>query len=362
MLMSLLTNVLSAVLSMTTNPHAWVLKDLESVPQNGVKVMSTFACGGGSTMGYKLAGCKVIAANDIDKDMATHYKANHKPEHYFLCPIKELLAADLPSELYGIDILDGSPPCSTFSMAGNREKDWGKEKYFREGQATQVLSDLFFDFLDFAEKLKPKVIIAENVKGMLAGNAKGYTKMIMARLKVMGYRPQLFLVNAADCGVPQKRERVFFCAVRDDIKAPPLALAPRHRWVSVGEATNDLQELTADEIKPNAPNPTDLKYWKATKVGRSYADVALRLTGKGSFFGHCKLDPSTPSTTLLATSHTMHWSTMRKVTLRETIRIGSFPDDYWARSERIGKWLIAMSVPPKMMQVVAQAVVEQWLR
>jgi DNA (cytosine-5)-methyltransferase 1 len=140
-------------------------------------------------------------------------------------------------------------------MAGSREKGWGKEKHFREGQSKQVLSDLFFDYLDLVGKLKPKVAIAENVKGMLLGNAKGYTKMIMARFKELGYRPQLFLLNSADCGVPQKRERVFFVAIRNDIKAQPLKLAPQHRWINVGEATIDLQVLTNDEKLETAPAP-----------------------------------------------------------------------------------------------------------
>ena len=118
---------------------AWNLTDLAAVPSNGIKVMSTFACGGGSSMGYKRAGCEVIAANDIDPEMAWHYKLNIKPKHYFLCPIGDLMTAELPPELFELDILDGSPPCSTFSMAGSREKAWGKDKHFREGQAKQVL-------------------------------------------------------------------------------------------------------------------------------------------------------------------------------------------------------------------------------
>jgi DNA (cytosine-5)-methyltransferase 1 len=89
-------------------------------------------------------------------------------------------------------------------------KSWGKNKKFREGQATQVLSDLFFDYLNLVDRLRPRVAIAENVKGMLFGNAKGYTKLVVARFKEIGYRVQLFLLNAADCGVPQRRERVFF--------------------------------------------------------------------------------------------------------------------------------------------------------
>lgn len=347
-----------------TNPHAWFLKDLDSVPKNGIKVMSTFACGGGSTMGYKRAGCDVIAANDIDPEMAYHYKLNHHPKHYFLCPIKDLLSARLPDELFQLDILDGSPPCSTFSMAGSREKAWGKEKHFREGQAKQVLSDLFFDYLDLVERLKPRVAVAENVKGMILGNAKGYTKMVMQRFKEIGYRPQLFLINAADCGVPQKRERVFFCAIRDDIKAPPLVLKPRHRWISAGEATSDLQVLTDAEIRETAPTGIDLDWWHLTKQGDDYGDTIRRLgKGKEKYWNHIKWNKDGVRRTLAATHEQFnHWEQCRKLTFREWKRLGSFPDDYQAKTDKIGKYMIGMSVPPKMTEAVARAVIDQWLK
>ena len=346
---------------MTSNPHAWNLTDLAAVPGNGIKVMSTFACGGGSSMGYKRAGCEVIAANDIDPEMAWHYKLNIKPKHYFLCPINELLTKELPPELFELDILDGSPPCSTFSMAGSREKAWGKDKHFREGQAKQVLSDLFFDYLDLVGRLKPKVAIAENVKGMLIGNAKGYTKLVMARFKELGYRPQLFLLNSADCGVPQKRERVFFVAVRNDIDVPPLKLAPTHRWISAGEATSDVQALTAEEVIDTKPQSMDLKWWSASK-GTNYGIEARRVTGKPSGFSVYRLDGSVPSNTLTATHSSLnHWDECRKMTYREWKRLGSFPDDYHAKTDKIGKYMIGMSVPPKMTEQVARAVCEQWL-
>ena len=348
---------------MTNKPNcAWNLSDLELVPKNGVKVMSTFACGGGSSMGYKRAGCTIVAANDIDPEMAWHYKRNLNPPLYFLCPIGELLTKDLPPELYDLDILDGSPPCSTFSMAGSREKSWGKDKHFREGQAKQVLSDLFFDYLDLVGRLKPKVAIAENVKGMLIGNAKGYTKMVMARFKELGYRPQLFLLNSADCGVPQKRERVFFVAVRNDIDVPPLKLAPTHRWISAGEATADLQVLTAEEVTETKPTPEALQFWEKTKQGDSFAKAKERVTGKANGYGRVRIAEHLPSATLTSnTGDFYHWTQCRRLTLRESKRLGSFPDDYHAKTDKIGKYMIGMSVPPKMTEQVARAVCEQWL-
>ena len=362
MVMSSNINVQNVNLNLTTNPHAWFLKDLKSVPQNGLKVMTTFSCGGGSSLGYKLAGCEVIAANDIDPEMAYHYKLNLNPKYYFLCPIKDLLKKELPQELYELDILDGSPPCSNFSMAGNREKDWGKDKHFREGQSKQVLDDLFFDWLNLVEHLKPKVAIAENVKGLIQGNAKGYVKLIMERFKVIGYNAQLFLVNAADCGVPQKRERVFFIALRGDIDKPKLVLAPTHKWINAGESTSDLEVLTDDEIKETKPMPTDIRFWDKTKPGLDYSIACEKESGKGSFFQHRKLSPIEPSVTLSANPQLFtHWDECRKLTYREWKRLGSFPDDYQAKTDKIGKYMIGMSVPPKMMQQVAEAVIKQWL-
>jgi len=327
---------------------AWSLADLASVPQNGVKVMSTFACGGGSSMGYKRAGCSIVAANDIDPEMAWHYKRNLDPPLYYLCPIKDLITKDLPPELFNLDILDGSPPCSTFSMAGSREKSWGKDKHFREGQAKQVLSDLFFDYLDLVERLKPKVAIAENVKGMILGNAKGYTKMVMSRFREIGYRVQLFLVNAADCGVPQRRERVFFVALRDDLPGGKLELKPSHRWIGVNEATSDIRDLSAFRLV-TATNHRHLERdWKKAKPNHTW-----------------DWEISSPSPTLTAggerelVDRRMQFQSM---TFAEYKRLGSFPDDYHAKTDKIGKYMIGMSVPPKMTEQVAKAVIEQWLK
>ena len=350
-------------MSLIQTPNcAWNLTDLKSVPKNGIKVFSTFACGGGSTMGYKRAGCDVVGANDIDPEMAWHYKVNHSPRHYLLCPIRDLLTADLPQELFGIDILDGSPPCSTFSTSGNREDDWGREKHFREGQAKQILSDLFFDFLNLAERLQPRTIIAENVKGMIIGNAKGYCKMVMQRLRDLGYRPQLFLINAADCGVPQRRERVFFCAVRNDVSDRPLKLTPKHQWISVGEATRDLQGTAQTRSSDVKLSDLVQTLWNGTKPGDSLDKASLKINGKPGWFTWNRLAENQLSPTVVAgADSTLHWSEPRRCSFAELKRIGSFPDDYVARTNAIGKYMVGMSVPPKMMEVVARAVCSQWL-
>ena len=93
----------------------------------------------------------------------------------------------IPEELFHLDVLDGSPPCSVFSTAGVREEGWNTEKVFREGQAKQRLDDLFLYFIAIAKRLQPKVVIAENVKGIIIGNAKGWVNQIVKGFDDAGY-------------------------------------------------------------------------------------------------------------------------------------------------------------------------------
>jgi DNA (cytosine-5)-methyltransferase 1 len=255
-------------------PYKWNLKD--GYPKkNGFKVFSTFACGGGSSMGYKLAGFDVIGANDIDEEMEKVYKHNHHPKIYIKAPVKDLATIDIPEELMNLDILDGSPPCSTFSMAGAREKNWGKDKMFREGQAKQVLDDLFFDFIKVAKRLQPKIIVAENVKGMLNGNAKGYIIEINKQFKEIGYEVQLFMLNAASMGVPQKRERVFFLCRRKDLKLPPIKINFNEKTILTG--------AVAKEAKNPIGKPLSEAYAKWWRLMRSNSGSFADVHPKGSF-------------------------------------------------------------------------------
>lgn len=343
-----------------SNLHAWLLSDLHEVPKNGLKVFSTFACGGGSSMGYKRAGYEIVGANDIDPQMRQHYEANLNPPLFIDGPVSQLAEIDLPESLFNLDILDGSPPCSTFSMAGHREKDWGREKHFREGQAVQVLDDLFFDFLKVAERLRPKVIVAENVKGMVAGNAKGYVQAVFSVLQSIGYTPQIFLINAAYCGVPQRRERVFVCAVRNDVSDRKLNIKTSGPEITFNQATSDL--LLPASLPFLGKNSKALSYWKITAPGKSLGEAYKAATGRDGYFTQTKVAPDRAVPTIVAGSDMFHYAEPRYLTDAEFIRLGSFPDDYQFFAKGMAKYLIGMSVPPKMMQRVAECIRDQWLR
>ena len=331
-------SVLDANLSLNHKfPYKWNLSDgypAKGIDYHGTTVMTTFACGGGSTMGYKLAGYDVVAANDIDPQMAKVYKANHNPKQFFLCGIKELLERD---DLPQVDVLDGSPPCSVFSMAGSRENAWQKDKMFREGQAKQVLDDLFFDFIDLAEKMQPKIVIAENVKGMLQGHAKWYTREVVRRFENIGYKCQVFLLNAATMGVPQKRERVFFVAHK----------TKNSLNLSFNEKPIPFKELSLD-YESEKMTDSEKSYWKLAKEGHAV----------GKFNTYKKLKWFGVSNTIVASNPHYHPKQMRRLNYEEEKMIGTFPQDFEFQKV-IPRYLIGMSVPPVMMAQVAHQVYNQ---
>jgi DNA (cytosine-5)-methyltransferase 1 len=343
--------------------YKWTLKDANFTKDKG-KVFSCFACGGGSTMGYKLAGFDVLGCNEIDPKMIEAYKANHNPKYAYLEPIQTFkLRTDLPDELYNLDILDGSPPCSSFSMAGNREKDWGKEKVFREGQAEQVLDTLFFDFIDLAKKLQPKVVVAENVKGLLLGEAKQYVRQIYREFDLAGYYCQHWLLDASKMGVPQRRERVFFIALRKDLAEPFLYQQDMFTVNPKLELNFNEPEIPFEIIDNETENYQDanttktaLKYWHLTKPGDSFSTVA-----NGSFFNWIRLDRKKVSNTIPAqTNYTYHSDICRPLNKDEYSLIGSYPIDYdYVQLKPV--YLIGMSVPPVMTANIATEIYLQWL-
>lgn len=349
-------------------PYRWTLADAVFTKDKG-KVFSCFACGGGSTMGYKLAGFDVVGCNEIDPKMMSAYIANHKPKYSYLEDIRVLKDRDdLPPELYDLDILDGSPPCSSFSMAGNREKDWGKEKKFREGQAKQVLDTLFFDFIELAEKLKPKVVIAENVKGILQGGARVYYRKVLDEMDKAGYYSQAFLLDASKMGVPQKRERVFFIGLRKDLAKPFLyqkdlfTTLPKLdlRFSEKGIPFGDVFER-GDYERPLIPSVIDL--WDSILDSDIGLDIVSgRVNDKpNNFFNHKILRMDKVANTVLAHPDYCVLDTEKRYRSSiEMIRCGAFPTDY-DFGELKPNYLIGMSVPPVMTAQIASRIWEQWL-
>ena len=335
-------------------PYKWNLADgypAKGIEKNNLNVFGTFICGGGSTMGYKLAGFNHLGGVEIDPPIADVYKTNHNPKYLYLQDIRDFnKRTDLPTELYSLDILDGSPPCSTFSMAGSREKAWNKEKVFREGQAKQTLDDLVFVYCDTIMKLQPKVFLLENVKGIIQGNAKVYSKAIVQKMTKAGYTVQVFCLNAASMGVPQKRERVFFIGHKNEFKLPKLKLEFNEKPILFGEIFDKL------ETKKDLTNVQYELWIKQKPEHKTLADIRQAANGfTDNLIGNIDVCPTITSGGKFLCKQYPRWFNKN-----EYCQCGSYPLDYNFKKIE-PKYLIGMSVPPVMTAQIAHQIYLQWL-
>ena len=340
-------------------PYSWNLAD--GFPAKGIenhqkKVFGTFICGGGSSMGYKLAGYHHLGGVEIDEKVAAIYRENHHPEYLFVEDLRRFNErTNIPDELFGIDLLDGSPPCSTFSMAGSREGAWGKEKQFAEGQALQTLDDLVFVYCDTIVKLRPKCFLLENVKGLTLGNAKSYLKRIINRLTQAGYVCQVFVLNSATMGVPQKRERAFIIGHLQEYHLPRLKLNFKEIPIYFREV------IDRSDTQNNLTEGEQMHYDNRRPTDRTMADTRRRIDGKTSGFTRSWVHGNDVCPTL-TTTDMLVYDFPRKMNEREIKCCGTFPQDYKAPSRERLLWLCGMSVPPVMTAQIAYQIYLQWLK
>ena len=184
--------------------HPYTLTHMNELSEKNLfSVISTFAGGGGSSIGYKLAGGKIALANEIDPDAVSTYKRNHPKTRMIADDIKNL--TDQQIDLDDIDILDGSPPCITFSVA--RAK---KREHEEEGKT----ENLVLDYVRLALELRPKICVIENVQQFKSA------PVFDAAIKGLhdgGYITAHKVLNSVDFGVPQQRKRLFVLGIRSDI-------------------------------------------------------------------------------------------------------------------------------------------------
>ena len=205
------------------------LAEVKALPDNGLRVASLFAGGGGSSLGYRMAGFRVLYANEFVDAAADTYQANADPTTVVdRRDIRTITGQDIldatnlrPGEL---DVLDGSPPCASFSTAGRRAAKWGQVSDYSETR--QRTDDLFYEYARIVEEVQPRSFVAENVSGLVKGVSKGYFRAILARLRAAGYRVDARLLDASRLGVPQRRQRLIFVGTRLDLDTPPAHPAP----------------------------------------------------------------------------------------------------------------------------------------
>ena len=275
-----------------------------------MRILSLFSGAGGLDLGLIRAGNKVIWANDIDKDAVATYRQNIG-DHIICGDIKNINIDSLPTP----QVVVGGFPCQGFSLA-NRMRTLADER-----------NQLYRFFYDTIRIKQPLFFIAENVKGILSlGNGEAI-KQILADFGEAGYYTEKRLVNMADYGVPQTRQRVIIIGQRKDLGEKMLfhfpqpsydknALGGRQKWVTIQEAIGHLPD-------PDTPNNLPNHIYSAYKV--EYRN----------FTGHRQTDPNKPSPTILARGNGKggvcaipHYNGKRRLSIRESASVQTFPENF----------------------------------
>lgn len=367
------------------------IAEIRRLRPNGYTVASTFSGCGGSCLGFKMAGFRHVFASEFIDAARETYAANFPGVHVDGRDIRQVTAEDVlkiagmkPGEL---DVLEGSPPCASFSTAGKRSKGWGQvKKYSDKAQRTD---DLFFEFARLLRGLAPRAFVAENVSGLVKGVAKGYFFDILHELKACGYVVECRVIDAQWLGVPQQRQRTIFVGVRDDLGAVPAFPRPLPYRYTIRDAIGRLGRVragkpgyaqkaswTADEaaptviaggiaggnmhqtlVVPDGDAPNIEKYaigaeWKKLKPGQT----------SDRFFNLVRPDPDAPVPTVTqlgganaGVAGVTHPSEPRKFSIAELRRLCGFPDDFILTGTYAQQWeRLGRAVPPVMMFHVAK--------
>lgn len=339
------------------------MAEIAAIPWNGFAVASTFSGGGGSSLGYRMAGFRVLYANEFIEAARDTYRANAAPYTTLDSrDIRQVQASDIldaigmrPGEL---DLFDGSPPCASFSTAGKREAGWGKVKTY--SSTRQRTDDLFHEFARLVDGVQPKTFVAENVSGLVKGTAKGYFLEILAALKAAGpgYRVSAKLLDAQWLGVPQGRQRIIFCGVRSDLGLEPVHPRPLPYRYTLREA---LAGCSKEGFREGL-SPRMTLWWKHTKPGRTLDEGhAIAEPGATSGMTKTRLAWDKVPPTVLArgggTTDYYHPDVPYSFTIPEIRRICSFPDDFVLLGTFKQQWeRMGRAVPPLMMREIAAAV------
>lgn len=398
-----------------------LMTEVSKLPWNGFNVVSTFSGCGGSSLGYKMAGYRVLWASEFIPAAQETYEANHPTTVLDKRDIREVQPEDILAatglELGEIDLFDGSPPCASFSTAGIREEGWGRVKKYSDSE--QRTDDLFYEYARLIKGTQPKVFLAENVKGLTVGVAKGMLGnetadmfadsskpaaanehgTILEALRACGYKVSFAVINAARCGVPQSRERTIFVGVRNDI-AEQYDLDPNQLpWpfdatkmfasftYTVRDAIPWIQKvydgktstydagaqpcgtiLASDGARSTSGFDQGLGYVEAETDISKYCTGAewdkLKVGEQSSkYFSEVKADPDKPCPTICAShgsggiASVVHPFEKRKFSIAELKRVCGFPDDFQLTGTFAQQWeRLGRAVPPLMMMRISDSV------
>lgn len=268
------------------------MDEIRAIPWNGLTAISTFSGCGGSSLGYRMAGYRVLWASEFVDAARESYVANKAD--YTIVDSRDIRTVEPDDILSAIglkvgelDLLDGSPPCASFSTAGKREKHWGQIKKYSDTK--QRTDDLFFEFARILRGLQPRTFVAENVSGLVKGTAKGYFVDILRALKACGYRVEARKLDAQWLGVPQMRQRVIFIGVREGLGLAPAFPKPLPYRYSVRDALPNIRRH--ETAPPHAEFVAADRDIEATMVSSAYNPCPTITTGENKGAGYVEAFP-----------------------------------------------------------------------
>lgn len=344
-----------------------------------LNIMDLFAGVGGLTYGFsKNPAFKIIAANEIERDISKAYTLNHPDVAMLNCDIGSITEDVLTQTLNGtsIDIIVGGPPCQSYSTLGKRRMD--------------DRANLFLQYKRILSLIKPTAFVFENVVGILSMDGGRLFKNVQSEFEELGYSLKYKVLNAVDYGVPQLRERVIlvgflgenrfeypepthgdgllpYVTLRDSIGDLPRLASGESNNTYAKDPDNDFLrfvrasgcELTEHSAPKNGAHL--VKIMQTLKDGQSKDDLPEEIRPKSGYGNtYAKLWWNKPSTTITrnfacpSSSRCIHPRDSRAMSIREGARLQSFPDDYiFFGSDGMKRLEIGNAVPPLLSVAIA---------
>ena len=347
-------------------------------------VMDLFAGVGGLSYGFsKLPEFSIIAANEIEKDIATAYSLNHPGVTMINCDINDLTEERINEVLNGktVDIIVGGPPCQSYSTVGKRQMD--------------DRANLFLQYKRILQIVQPRAFVFENVVGILSMDKGRLFQRVQEEFNGIGYNLKYKVLNAVDYGVPQQRERVILVGFKGEnpFEFPePTHGVGKKPFVTLKDAFGDLPSIKSGEESTEYTKDADneflafvrnsgdkllehkapkngahlVKIMETLKDGQSKDDLPEEIRPKSGYGNtYAKLWWEKPSTTITrnfacpSSSRCIHPRDSRAMTIREGARLQSFPDDYvFFGSDGMKRLEIGNAVPPLLSSVIAKQVLK----
>lgn len=329
---------------------------------NNLTFIDLFSGAGGLLRGFMDAGYQPIFSVEMWQPAIETHNKNYPNVPVIASDIRTIGNDELEKYKNKVDVIVGGPPCQGFSTIGKR-------------LVKDPRNELVFEFIRFVDTIKPKAFLMENVKGLLSSDGGKIKTAIEDEFKHVGYTVISRVLCAADYGVPQMRNRVFFLGIRKDLDVDvtfPEKTHSRDNYVTVGEAINDLigKENKIPNHVPMKHNSTVTERIKYIKEGEGIpkdglpAEIAYGsrrdyIKNELKNFSHVykRLSRFKPATTMVPghNAFPLHPVENRSLTVREAARIQTFPDDVVFCGNRQNQCIqVGNAVPVKLAYQLAK--------